>query len=49
LGRWDVNPGDGEDLATSTAAVVSTQTVYHGPNASRLRLTVAPPELLECS
>lgn len=29
-GRWDVNPGDGEDLAFSTASVPATQTLAHG-------------------
>ncbi len=47
VGRWDVNPGDGEDLATSTAAVASKQTVYHGPKGSCLLLTVAPMELTQ--
>jgi uncharacterized protein len=28
--RWDVNPGDGGDLATSTAEVVATQNIWHG-------------------
>ncbi len=30
FGRWDVNPGDGGDPATSTAAVRSVQTIFHG-------------------
>lgn len=43
--RWDVNPGDGEDLATSAAAVVSMQCVVHGRSTpSILRLPVIDSE-----
>lgn len=46
-GRWDVNPGDGGNLATSTANVVSTQTISHGTlRGSRLLLPVVPTALL---
>jgi uncharacterized protein len=39
FGRWDVNPGDGGDLATSQAAIRSVQTIFHGGGAgSRLLL-----------
>ena len=39
FGRWDVNPGDGGDLATSHAAIPSVQTVFHGGDTgSRLML-----------
>jgi putative CocE/NonD family hydrolase len=45
LGRWDVNPGDGGDLATSTTLVPSTQTIYHGGRrGSRLLLPVCPAQ-----
>lgn len=46
LGRWDVNPGDGGDLATTTTLIPSTQTVFHGSRrGSRLILPVCPADL----
>ncbi len=47
-GRWDVNPGDGGDLAESTASVRSVQTIFHGGQSrSRLVLPVVPPATAE--
>jgi putative CocE/NonD family hydrolase len=46
LGRWDVNPGDGGDLATSTTPVPSVQTVFHGGlGGTRLFLSQCPAAL----
>jgi len=46
LGRWDVNPGDGGDLATSTTLVPSVQTVFHGGlGGTRLFLSQCPAAL----
>lgn len=46
LGRWDVNPGDGGDLATSAGATSSAQTILHGGrHGSRLLLPVAAPAI----